>query len=40
MDKHTLQILEFNKILEMAAVFTVTAPGKEEGGEAVTVVFF
>jgi DNA mismatch repair protein MutS2 len=28
MDKHTLQILEFNKILEMAAAFAVTSPGR------------
>ena len=30
MDKHTLQILEFNKILEMAAAFAVTVPGREK----------
>jgi len=30
MDKHTLQILEFNKILEMAAAFAVTVPGRKK----------
>lgn len=30
MDKHTLQILEFNKIVEMAGTFAVTAPGREK----------
>jgi len=29
MDQHTFRVLEFEKILEMAAVFAVTAPGRD-----------
>ena len=29
MDQHTFRVLEFDKILEMAAVFAVTAPGRD-----------
>ncbi len=29
MDKHTLRVLEFNKILEMAGAFAVSSPGKD-----------
>jgi DNA mismatch repair protein MutS2 len=29
MDQHTFRILEFDKILEMAAVFALTAPGRD-----------
>ncbi len=28
MDEHTLRVLEFDKILDMAAGFAVTSPGK------------
>lgn len=28
MDEHTFRVLEFNKVLEMAAVFAVTTPGR------------
>ncbi|MBI5740705.1 MAG: endonuclease MutS2 [Nitrospirae bacterium] len=28
MDAHTLRVLEFDKVLEMAAIFAVTAPGR------------
>ncbi len=29
MDNHTYRVLEFHKVLEMAAVFAVTSPGRE-----------